>query len=86
MTPQTLAMAVLSDGKTYENRVQITKDHIEGELPLIVLDKHLRTMLVQEMRQPWYEGERLSREDLDEAVEVVKDHMFLHCIELQGKE
>lgn len=87
LTPETLALAVINDGSTYEERKRLIK--LWAETPSTVVSnagmaecrRGLRLMCVVEQHKPVYDGARLSGHDLDLAAERVEEYMAQHYAE-----
>lgn len=87
LTPETLALAVINDGSTYEERKRLIKRWAETPSTAISnrgmaeCRRGLRRMCVNEQRKPIYDGERLDGYALDAAAAIVEDYMAQHYAE-----
>lgn len=87
LTPETLALAVINDGSTYEERERLIK--LWAETPSTVVSnagmaecrRGLRLMCVIEQRKSIYDGARLDGYDLGKAAEIVQAYMAQHYAE-----
>lgn len=87
MTPEHIALAVINDGSTYEERKRLIK--LWAETPSTTLTnkgmaecrRGLKQLCWMEQIKPIYDGARLSMAELEQAAEQVESYMAGHYAE-----
>jgi len=86
MTPETVALSVISDGATYAARKAIAIAWINGPHGLTTAPAELAQMVRAECRKPHWDGARMTTHDDYIAAEQVLDYTLSHLAEINRKE